>query len=178
MKKERRKQRRKVEKIVSGPLKLEGDIPQAELGEGAQEETMGLKDEAKTRFSIVYNEVDGCIRIFDLWHADISNLPMDKAINIKDDSPAVRVLTAEHVSSLIGWLKEKGWLEKYGVGVVGGVVQTAQASRKALQETAIESIRDITLGTGNGAGVNSVDGSVAKEATSAIREIMNKTLGG
>jgi hypothetical protein len=120
--------------------------------------------EVPERYRINFNRLQGAFYILDMWHETVKNLPDGADVPI--DSPAMKIISALEVNALLGVLKDMGWLDKIvGLDKIGGPGESISYS-KTLQETSIENITAIVQAA--------KDESVAKEAISAIRDIVTK----
>jgi len=124
------------------------------------------KAEVPERYRISRNAFHGAFYILDMWHETVRNLPEDAVI--PDGSPAMKIISDLEVNALLGELKTMGWIDK----LFGPTTQSAQLFSesgvrvKSLQEISIENVTAIVQ--------SDKDSGVAKEAISAIRDIMSK----
>jgi hypothetical protein len=121
------------------------------------------KEEVPERYKISFNRMQGAFYIMDMWHDSVRNLPVDA--DVPDNSPAMKVITSLEVNALLGELKKMGWLDKL-FGAADKPAGAVYASTKTIHEISIENITAIIQAD--------KDSGVAKEAISAIRDIMNK----
>lgn len=119
-----------------------------------------------SRYRVWYDKQKKFFVVLDTWDESIKNIPENKIDDrdaIPDNSPAVKILSTEEVNSLLGTLKELGWLEKYAI--IENIVPAQRG--KTLQEIAIEKISDIAK-----SDFSVCDTKVSAEAVLAIREIL------
>ena len=129
------------------------------------------KEEANAQFKISYDKISGSFRILNLYHDDVKNLPIDA--DIPDNTLALKVLSGLEVNSLLGKLKEMGWLDKLFGSQIQNDIQTIQPARKSLSEIAIENITMVAKDT----IPEGIDSTASKEAIAAIKDIVNKSYG-